>query len=123
MNNAMTKMYQEMNNFVTVKACVFKRGDEYATVLCTVLFGQFGCDLKQMRDGSIRPDSYGTYIRVMGRKLITPLFPMTLTSYEKYLKREGWSFAFTVKEARGKQVIEAFDTCRSVISIARKILR
>lgn len=123
MNNAMTKMYQEMNNFVTVKACVFKRGNEYATVLCTVPPERLGCDLKQLKDGSIRPDSYGTYIRVMGRKLITPLFPMTLTSYEKYLKREGWSFAFTVKEARGKQVIEAFNTCRAVISVARRILR
>lgn len=122
MNNTMTKMYQEMNDFVTVKACVFKRCNEYATILCTVPSEKFGCDLKQMRDGSICPDSYGTYIRVMGRELITPLSPMPLTNYEKYLKKEGWTFAFTVKEARGKQVIDAFDTCRAVISVARKIL-
>lgn len=123
MNNTMTKMYQEMNNFVTVKACVFKRGDEYATVLCTVPPDKCGCELKQMRNGSIHPDSYGTYIRVMGQELITPLLPTTLTSYETYLKREGWSFVFTVKEARGRKVREAFSTCRAVISVARRILR
>lgn len=123
MNNTMVKMYQEMNNFVTVKACVFRRGDEYATILCTLPSEKVGCDLKQMKDGSIRPDSHGTYIRALGRELITPFSPMMLTTYERYLKREGWSFVFTVKEARGKQVREAFDTCSAVISIARKILR
>lgn len=123
MNNTMTKMYQEMNKFVTVKACVFKRGNEYATVLCTVPSEKFGCSFKQMRDGSIRPDSCGTYIRTLGRGLITPFCPMTLSAYERYLEKEGWAFAFTVKEARGKCVRESFNTCDAVISVARKILR
>lgn len=123
MNNTMTKMYQEMNNFVTVKACVFKRGNEYATILCTVPSENFGCELKQMKDGSIRPDSYGTYIRALGRRVVTPLSPMTLSAYERYLEKEGWTFAFTVKKARGKHVREAFDTCGAVISVARRILR
>lgn len=119
----MGNVYKEMNNFIVVKACVFKQGNEYATVLCTVPPERLGCDLKQLRDGSIRPDSYGTYIRVMGRELITPLSSMTLSTYERYLEKEGWTFAFTVKEARGKHVEEAFDTCGAVIGIARKILR
>ena len=123
MNNTMTKMYLEMNNFVTVKACVFRRGSEYATILCTVPSEKFGCDLKRMRDGSIRPDSCGTYIRALGREVITPFSPMPLSAYEKYLKKEGWTFAFTVKEARGKHIKEAFNTCSAVISVARKILR
>ena len=123
MNSTMTNMHQEMNNFVTVKACVFKRGNEYATVLCTVPSEKFGCSFKEMRDGSIRPDSYGTYIRALGSGVVTPLSPMTLTAYERYLEREGWTFAFTVKEARGKHVREAFNTCSAVISVARKILR
>lgn len=123
MTNAMTKMYQEMNNFVTVKACVYKRGNEYATVLCTVPSGSGGCDLMRMRDGSIRPVSGGTYIRALGQGLITPLSLMTLTVYERYLEKEGWKFAFTVKEARGKHVKEAFEICRTTISVAKKFLR
>ena len=123
MNNPMTKTYQEMNNFVAVKACVYKRGNEYATVLCTVPSGSGSCDLMRMRDGSIRPDSCGTYIRAFGQKLITPLFPMTLTVYERYIEKEGWTFAFTVKEARGKHVKEAFEICRTTISAARRFLR
>lgn len=123
MNNTIMNMYREMNGFITVKACVFKRNNEYATVLCTVHPDEFGCDIRQLRDGTVRPNSYGTHIRVLGRGLYSPLGSIPLTNYEKYLKREGWSFAFTVKEARGKQVIEAFDTCKAVISVARKILR
>lgn len=123
MSNPMIKMYQEMNNFVTVKACVYKRGNEYATVLCTVPSDSGSCDLMQMRDGSIRPLSCGTYIRAIGRMLISPLFLMTLTDYERYLEKEGWKFAFTVKEARGKHVKEAFEVCRTTISAARKFIR
>lgn len=119
----MAKMYEEMNNFKVVKACVYKRGNEYATVLCTVPSGSGSCDLMRMRDGSIRPDSYGTYIRALGQGLITPLSPMTLTDYERYLKKEGWEFAFTVKEARGKHVKEAFEVCRTTISAARRFIR
>ena len=123
MNNPMTKTYQEMNNFVTVKACVYKRGNEYATVLCTVPSGSGSCDLMRMRDGSIRPDSCGTYIRAIGRMLISPLSPTTLTDYERYLEKEGWKFAFTVKEARGKHVKEAFEICRTTIKVARRFIR
>ena len=123
MNNPMTKTYQEMNNFVAVKACVYKRGNEYATVLCTVPSDSGSCDLVRMRDGSIRPDSGGTYIRAIGRMLISPLSLMTLTDYERYLKKEGWEFAFTVKEARGKHVKEAFEVCRTTIKIAKRFLR
>lgn len=120
MNNTMIKMRQEMDNFVAVKACVYKRGNEYATVLCTVPSDGVGCDLMRMRDGSIRPDSCGTYIRAIGRKLISPLSLMTLTDYERYLKKEGWEFAFTVWTARGKHVKEAFEICRTIISGARR---
>ena len=123
MNNPMTKTYQEMNNFVTVKACVYKRGNEYATVLCTVPSGSGNCDLMRMRDGSIRPVSGGTYIRAIGRMLISPLSPTTLTVYERYLEKEGWKFAFTVKEARGKHVKEAFEICRTTIKVARRFIR
>lgn len=123
MNNPMTKTYQEMNNFVTVKACVYKRGNEYATVLCTVPSGSDSCDLMRMRDGSIRPVSGGTYIRAIGRMLISPLSPTTLTVYERYLEKEGWKFAFTVKEARGKHVKEAFEICRTTIKVARRFIR
>lgn len=123
MNNTMIKMRQEMDNFVAVKACVYKRGNEYATVLCTVPSGSGGCDLMRMRDGSIRPVSGGTYIRAIGRKLISPLSLMTLTDYERYLEKEGWEFAFTVKEARGKPTREAFEICRTTISVARRFLR
>ena len=122
MSNPMIKMYQEMNNFVTVKACVYKRGNEYATVLCTVPSGSGSCDLMRMRDGSIRPDSCGTYIRAIGRMLISPLSPTTLTVYERYLEKEGWKFAFTVKEARGKHVKEAFEICRTTIKVARRFI-
>ena len=123
MNNPMIEMRREMDNFVAVKACVYKRGNEYATVLCTVPSGWGSCDLMRMRDGSIRPDSCGTYIRAFGQKLITPLFPMTLTVYERYLEKEGWKFAFTVKEARGKHVKEAFEICRTTIKVARRFIR
>lgn len=123
MNNTMIEMRQEMDNFVAVKACVYKRGNEYATVLCTVPAKGVGCDLMRMRDGSIRPDSWGTYIRAIGRKLISPLSLMTLTDYERYLEKEGWEFAFTVKEARGKQVKEAFEICRTTIRVARGLVR
>lgn len=123
MNNPMIEMYQEMNNFVTVKACVYKRGNEYATVLCTVPSGSGSCDLMRMRDGSIRPDSGGTYIRAIGRMLISPLSPTTLTVYERYLEKEGWKFAFTVKEARGEHVKEAFEICRTTIKVARRFIR
>ena len=123
MNNTMIEMRREMDNFVTVKACVYKRGNEYTTVLCTVPSGWGSCDLMRMRDGSIRPDSCGTYIRAIGRMLISPLFPMTLTVYERYLEKEGWKFAFTVKEARGKHVREAFEICRTTIKIAKRFLR
>ena len=123
MSNPMTKMYQEMNNFVTVKACVYKRGNEYATVLCTVPSGSGSCDLMRMRDGSIRPVSGGTYIRAIGRMLISPLSPTTLTNYERYLEKEGWKFAFTVKEARGKHVKDAFEICRTTIKVARRFIR
>ena len=123
MNNPMIKTYQEMNNFVAVKACVYKRGNEYATVLCTVPSGSGSCDLMRMRDGSIRPDSCGTYIRAIGRMLISPLFLMTLTDYERYLEKEGWEFVFTVKEARGKHVKEAFEICRTTIKIAKRFIR
>lgn len=123
MNNTMIEMRQEMDNFVAVKACVYKRGNEYATVLCTVPANGVGCDLMRMRDGSIRPDSGGTYIRAIGRKLISPLSLMTLTDYERYLEKEGWEFAFTVKEARGKHVEEAFKTCHTTIRAARRFLR
>lgn len=123
MNNIMSEMYREMNNFVTVKACVYKRGNEYATVLCTVPSDKVGCDLIRMRDGSILPASGGTYIRAIGRKLISPLSPMSLTAYERDLETEGWEFAFTVKEARGKHVKEAFEICRTTISVAKRFLR
>lgn len=123
MNNPMIEMRQEMDEFITVKACVYKRGNEYATVLCTVPSEGVGCDLMRMRDGSIRPDSGGTYIRAIGRKLISPLSPMTLTDYERYLEKEGWEFAFTVKEARGKHVKEAFETCHTTIRVAKRFLR
>ena len=123
MNNIMSEMYREMNKFVTVKACVYKRGNEYATVLCTVPSDKVGCDLMRMRDGSILPASGGTYIRAIGGKLISPLSPMTLTDYERYLEKEGWGFAFTVKEARGKHVEEAFETCLTIIRMARRFLR
>lgn len=123
MNNTMIKMQQEMDNFVAVKACVYKRGNEYATVLCTVPSGSGGCDLMRMRDGSILPASGGTYIRAIGRKLISPLSPMSLTAYERDLEKEGWGFAFTVKEARGKHVKEAFETCHATIRVAKRFLR
>ena len=123
MNNPMTEMRREMDNFVAVKACVYKRGNEYATVLCTVPSDSGSCDLMRMRDGSIRPDSYGTYIRALGQGLITPLSPMTLTNYERYLEKEGWEFTFTVKEARGKHVKEAFEICRTAISVAKRFVR
>ena len=123
MTNPMTKMYQEMDNFVAVKACVYKRGNEYATVLCTVPSDRVGCDLMQMRDGSIRPVSGGTYIRVIGRMLISPLSPTTLTNYERYLEKEGWEFVFTVKEARGQACKRAFEICRTTISVAKRFLR
>lgn len=123
MNNIMSEMYREMNKFVAVKACVYKRGNEYATVLCTVPSDKVGCDLMRMRDGSILPASGGTYIRTMGRKLISPLSPMALTDYERYLEKEGWKFTFTVKEARGKHVEEAFKTCHTTIRVARRFLR
>lgn len=123
MANTMIEMRQEMDNFVVVKACVYKRGNEYATVLCTVPSDGVGCDLVRMRDGSVRPDSCGTYIRAIGRKLISPLSLMTLTDYGRYLEKEGWKFAFTVKEAKGKNVREAFETCRATIKEARRFLR
>lgn len=123
MNNPMIEMRREMDNFVAVKACVYKRGNEYATVLCTVPSDSGSCDLMRMRDGSIRPVSCGTYIRAIGRMLISPLFLMTLTDYERYLEKEGWEFVFTVKEARGKHVKEAFEICRTTIKIAKRFLR
>lgn len=123
MNNPMIETRREMDNFVAVKACVYKRGNEYATVLCTVPSDKVGCDLIRMRDGSILPASGGTYIRAIGRKLISPLSCTTLTDYERYLEKEGWKFAFTVKEARGKHVKEAFEICRTTISVAKKFLR
>ena len=100
-----------------------RRENEYTTVLCTVPSDSGRCDLMRMRDGSIRPDFCGTYIRAFGQKLITPLFPMTLTVYERYIEKEGWTFAFTVKEARGKQVKEAFEICRTAISVAKRFIR
>lgn len=123
MANTMFEMLREMDNFVVVKACVYKRGNEYATVLCTVPSNGVGCDLVRMKDGSIRPASGGTYIRAIGRKLFSPLSPMTLTDYERYLEKEGWQFAFTVKEARGKRAREAFETCRATIKVARRFVR
>ena len=123
MNNTMIEMRREMDNFVAVKACVYKRGNEYATVLCTVPSGSSSCDLMRMRDGSIRPVSGGTYIRAIGRMLISPLSLTTLTVYERYLEKEGWEFAFTVKEARGKHVKEAFEICRTTISVAKRFIR
>ena len=123
MNNPMIEMRREMDNFVAVKACVYKRGNEYATVLCTVPANGVGCDLIKLKDGSIRPDSWGTYVRAIGRKLISPLSCTTLADYERYLEKEGWEFAFTVKEARGKHVKEAFEICRATIKVARSVIR
>lgn len=123
MNNPVIELRREMDNFIVVKACIYKRNNEYTTVLCTVPSDSGSCDLKRMNDGSIRPDSLGTYIRVIGQKLITPLCPITLTAYEHYLEKEGWKFAFTVKEARGKRVKEAFEICRTTIKVARRFTR
>ena len=122
--NIMNAMIEANKTYKVVKACVYKRGNEFATVLCTVAPEEYGlAEIRQMRDGSRRPSSYGTWIRVVGRNLMTPMCYMTLTNYERYLNKEGWEFAFSVKEVRGKSIREAFQTCHATIRIARKILR
>ncbi len=113
------------SNLVVAKAMIFERREafkapEYATVLCCVPKESYGssslsfCDTKH-------PTSCGTFIRVIGRDLMAPVGVMSLTKYEAYLKKEGWSFLTTVKPVRGKEKSKAFNDCHTIVKTFRML--
>ena len=102
-----------INEMKTVKAMVFTKGNNILTVVSAVPSSIYGkAELCQMRNGSFRPDSCGTFLypQLMGidsMVLRTPV-NMTLSAYEEYLSSIGYRFCFTIKETRGKSVRDAF---------------
>lgn len=110
------------DSLICVKAIVFKRGKEAATVLCCVPREQFdNARLVSDKEGKKYPSSNGTFIRTVGSKLMSPNALTTLTNYEAYLKKEGWKFAFTVKSARGQTKGEAFGTVKGLIDTLKAL--
>lgn len=114
-------------NLVCVKAMIFKREnpsgiDSYATVLCTVPKEDFGkTNLCRYANGKIHPDSFGTFIRAIGFELISPSKATCLSSYERYLEKNGWKFVTTVKSAVGKPKSCAFEHGRMMIECIESI--
>ena len=111
-------------SYVTVKAMVFQRGREYASVLCTVPEEILGTTMlvgNKARGAGPRPDSCGTYIQVKGRGLMTPAHPIPLTRYEEYMEKEGWSFKCTLRHCHGKSVKDSFKILHQAIRVLRQL--
>lgn len=110
------------DSLVCVKAMVFKRKNEAATVLCCVPREQFdNARIIIDKEGKKYPSSCGTFIRVVGNGLMSPNSITSLTQYERYLRKEGWKFTFSAKIARGKTKCEAFGVIKGLIGTLREL--
>lgn len=114
-------------NLVCTKAMIFEKKwpsglVSYATILCTVPAEDFGkANLNRYSSGEIRPNSCGTFIRAIGFELISPNKATPLSSYERYLGKNGWKFVTTVKSAVGKPQRRAFEYGRTMIECIKTI--
>lgn len=121
-NNSYANFRAFEDNLICVKAMVFKKGKEAATVLCCVPREQFdNARIIIDKEGKKYPSSCGTFIRVVGNDLMSPNSITSLTQYERYLKKEGWKFAVSVKFARGKTKCEAFGAVKGLIDTLRDL--
>lgn len=80
------------NSLVCVKAMVFEKVFSnghvaYATVLCCVPSEAYGKVKIGCCDNKPHPESCGTFIRASGFELMSPIKPIPLTRYEKYLEK------------------------------------
>ena len=110
-----------MESMKAVKVMIFtnKYNSNILTVVAAVPAERFGQVCLEETRGGCRPNSCGTtlYSALMGTDLSLIRAPITmpLTGYEAYLTAIGYQFRFTVKEARGKSIRNAWAFARVFI--------